>query len=78
MAFQQPFDPSQQVPFSAEGNNGGLPQSAAQPGLPQQAPQGIQPPAQGQEGGSPAPFAQQPGAEGSSGSVTGDAKTTLW
>jgi RNA recognition motif-containing protein len=32
----------------------------------------------GQEGGSPAPFAQQGGVEGSTGSVSGDAKTTLW
>jgi hypothetical protein len=78
MAYQQQFDPTQQPQFPAEGNNGGLPQGAPQQGLPQQPPQGIQPPAQGQEGGSPAPFAQQPGAEGSSGSVTGDAKTTLW
>lgn len=78
MAYQQQFDPSQQAQFPAEGNNGGLPQGAPQQGLPAQPPQGIQPPAQGQEGGSPAPFAQQPGAEGSSGSVAGDAKTTLW
>ncbi|KAF8866507.1 RNA-binding domain-containing protein [Acephala macrosclerotiorum] len=32
----------------------------------------------GQEGGSPAPFAQQGGVEGAGGSVSGDAKTTLW
>jgi len=49
-----------------------------QQGPPQgMAPQGQQM-QQGQEGGSPAPFAQQGGVEGSSGSVSGDAKTTLW
>jgi hypothetical protein len=46
--------------------------------LQQQQPQGLQQQPQGQEGGSPAPFTQQPGVEGSAGSVTGDAKTTLW
>lgn len=65
------FDPSQQGQF--DNSNGGM-----------QPPQGIQqqPPApglnQGPESGSPAPFAQQGGVEGSAGSVSGDAKTTLW
>lgn len=73
------FDPSQQGQFSAENNsNGGMPQGPPQ-GLQQpQQPQGLQQPQVGQDGGSPAPFAQQGGVEGSAGSVTGDAKTTLW
>jgi hypothetical protein len=53
-----------------------------QPGPPNQGmapPPGQQMQQQGgQEGGSPAPFAQQGGVEGSTGSVSGDAKTTLW
>lgn len=71
---QQQFDPSQQAQFAPEGNGNGMQQGPP----PQQAPQGMQQPQQGQEGGSPAPFAQQGGVEGSGGSVTGDAKTTLW
>ncbi|PQE20055.1 mRNA binding post-transcriptional regulator protein [Rutstroemia sp. NJR-2017a BVV2] len=75
MSFAQQFDPSQQGGYEQNNGNG-----AMQPpqGLPpqQQPPQGMQP---GQEGGSPAPFAQQgTGVEGSAGSVAGDAKTTLW
>ena len=76
MAFQ--YDPSQQQgQFSQENNGNGM----QQPGPPNQ---GMAPPGQqmqqqgGQEGGSPAPFAQQGGVEGSTGSVSGDAKTTLW
>lgn len=71
MAYQQQqsFDPNQQQ-FAPDGNGNGM-----QQGPPSQAAQGMQ---QGPEGGSPAPFAQQGGVEGSSGSVTGDAKTTLW
>jgi hypothetical protein len=66
---QQGFDPNQQQ-FAPEGNG------MQGPPPPQQGmQQGGQ---QGQEGGSPAPFAQQGGVEGSAGSVTGDAKTTLW
>ncbi|KAL3423731.1 RNA recognition domain-containing protein [Phlyctema vagabunda] len=65
------FDPSQQGQF--DNSNGGM-QGPPQPMQQGQAP-GM---AQGQEGGSPAPFAQQGGVEGSSGSVSGDAKTTLW
>jgi len=78
MAFQ--YDPSQQQgQFSQENNgNGGM----QQPGPPNQGmapPPGQQMQQQGgQEGGSPAPFAQQGGVEGSTGSVSGDAKTTLW
>jgi hypothetical protein len=78
MAYQgqQQFDPSQQAQFATE-NNGNMQQGPPPQGLvPQQQPQGLQQ-QQGQEGGSPAPFAQQGGVEGS-GSVTGDAKTTLW
>lgn len=67
MAYQ--YDPNQQGQFPPE-NNGQAPQ-----GLQQQQ---HQPQQQGQEGGSPAPFAQQGGVDGSAGSVTGDAKTTLW
>ncbi|RDW63925.1 RNA-binding-containing protein [Coleophoma crateriformis] len=65
------FDPAQQGQF--ENGNGAM-------APPQGMPQGNQAPglSQGQEGGSPAPFAQQGGVEGSSGSVSGDAKTTLW
>ncbi|KAE9381554.1 RNA-binding domain-containing protein [Stipitochalara longipes BDJ] len=78
MAFQ--YDPSQQQgQFSQENNgNGGM----QQPGPPNQGmapPPGQQMQQQGgQESGSPAPFAQQGGVEGSTGSVSGDAKTTLW
>ncbi|PSS27994.1 hypothetical protein M430DRAFT_161547 [Amorphotheca resinae ATCC 22711] len=79
MAYQQQFDPTQQVQFAPDGNGNGLQQGPPQQGIPQQRqPQGMQQPPQGQEGGSPAPFAQQPGVEGSAGSVAGDAKTTLW
>ncbi|CAG8953521.1 hypothetical protein HYFRA_00009978 [Hymenoscyphus fraxineus] len=79
MAFQ--YDPNQQGQFQQENNGNGMQQQGPPPpqGLPQQQP--GQPPMQqqpGQDGGSPAPFAQQGGVEGSSGSVTGDAKTTLW
>jgi hypothetical protein len=77
MAFQ--YDPSQQQgQFSQENNGNGM----QQPGPPNQGmapPPGQQMQQQGgQEGGSPAPFAQQGGVEGSTGSVSGDAKTTLW
>lgn len=77
MAFQ--YDPSQQQSqFSQENNGNGM----QQPGPPNQGmapPPGQQMQQQGgQEGGSPAPFAQQGGVEGSTGSVSGDAKTTLW
>jgi hypothetical protein len=74
---QQQFDPNQQGQFA--GENGGMQQGGPPPqGMaPQQPQQGMQQQQQGQEGGSPAPFAQQGGVEGS-GSVTGDAKTTLW
>lgn len=80
MAFQ--YDPNQQGQFQQENNGNGMQQQGPPPpqGLPQQQQPG-QPPMQqqpGQDGGSPAPFAQQGGVEGSSGSVTGDAKTTLW
>lgn len=79
MAFQQgqQFDPNQQGQFAVE--NGGMQQGGPPPqGMaPQQPQQGMQQQQQGQEGGSPAPFAQQGGPEGS-GSGTGDAKTTLW
>lgn len=74
MAYQ--YDPNQQGQFAQENNGNGMQQ--------QGPPQGMQPPQQppmqqgGQEGGSPAPFAQQGGIEGQSGSVSGDAKTTLW
>lgn len=79
MSFQQQFDPSQQGQYAPDGGNGmsqGPPQQQQQ----QQQPMPSQQ-QQGQEGGSPAPFAQQGGPggpEGSGGSVTGDAKTTLW
>jgi len=77
MSFQQQYDPSQQQQqqgqFAPEGNNG-MNQGPGQV-MQQQQPQMPQ---QGQDGGSPAPFAQQGGVEGSSGSVSGDAKTTLW
>ena len=78
MSFQTQFDPSQQGQYQQDGGNGmaqGPPPQAMQQGQQQMQPQ------QGQDGGSPAPFAQQGGpggAEGSGGSVTGDAKTTLW
>lgn len=71
---QQQFDPTQQGQFSENGAMGGPPPQGMQPQQPQQ---GMQQQQQGPEGGSPAPFAQQGGVEGS-GSVTGDAKTTLW
>lgn len=80
MSFNQQFDPSQQGQYAPDGGNGmsqGPPQQQQQM---QQGPPQMQQ-QQGQEGGSPAPFAQQGGAggpEGSGGSVTGDAKTTLW
>lgn len=71
MAYQ--YDPNNQGQFADNGNGmqGPPPPQGMQPQMQQQ--QG-----QGQEGGSPAPFAQQGGVEGSSGSVTGEAKTTLW
>lgn len=80
MAFNQPgqpqFDPNQGQ-FAPE--NGGMQQGGGPPqGMPpQQQQQGGMPPHQQQDDGSPAPFAGQGGVEGS-GSVTGDAKTTLW
>ncbi|PBP27137.1 RNA-binding protein [Diplocarpon rosae] len=78
MAFQ--YDPNQQQAQFQQENNGtnGMQQQGPPP------PQGMVPPQQtmqqgGQEGGSPAPFAQQGGnPDGSGGSVSGDAKTTLW
>lgn len=74
MSYQ--YDPNQQGQFQPENGNGmqqgGPPQGMPQQPMQQQQQQG------GQEGGSPAPFAQQGGVDGSSGSVTGDAKTTLW
>lgn len=72
MAF--PFDPSQQGPFPQDANNG-LHQEGAPQGIPPQQ-QPIQKCVQ--ETSSPAPYAQQGGMDGSGGSVTGDAKTTLW
>lgn len=79
MAFQQQgqqqFDPNQGGQFAPE--NGGMQQGGGPPqAMAQQQPQQgmVQ---QQQESGSPAPFAQQGGVEGS-GSVSGDAKTTLW
>lgn len=75
---QQQFDPSQQAQFAPDGNGNGMQQGPPPQGMPQQPQQGMQQPQQAQEGGSPAPFAQQGGVEGSSGSVTGDTKTTLW
>ncbi|KAG0650635.1 putative RNA-binding [Hyphodiscus hymeniophilus] len=80
MAFnqqgQQSFDPNQGQQFNPE--NGGMQQGGPPQGMaPQQQQQQVgMPPQQQQESGSPAPFAQQ-GPEGS-GSVSGDAKTTLW
>lgn len=71
MSFQ--YDPNQQGQFPAENNGNGV-QGQQPQGLPQQQP-GLQ---QGQESGSPAPFAQQGGVDGSAGSAAGDAKTTLW
>jgi len=63
MSFQ--FDPNQQGQFQPESNG--------------QAPQGMQqqqqPLQQNQDGGPDASFAQQ---GDNSGSVSGDAKTTLW
>lgn len=78
MAFN--YDPNQQNQFQQEQGNGMAQQGPPPPqGLPQQPQQNMQQQQQpGQDGGSPAPFAQQGGVEGSSGSVTGDAKTTLW
>jgi hypothetical protein len=73
MSFQ--YDSNSQAQFNENGN-GGIPQGP-QGIVQQQPPQGLQQQQQ-QETGSPAPFAQQGGVEGSSGSVTGDAKTTLW
>jgi RNA recognition motif-containing protein len=73
------FDPSQQGQFAENNGNGSLSQN--QPGgMPQQAqgmqqPQGMQ--QSGVDGGSPTPFAQQGGVEGSAGSTNGE-KTTLW
>jgi hypothetical protein len=81
MAYNQQqaqFDPNQQGQFAPDGNGNGMQQGPPPQGMPQQPPQGMQQSQQGQEGGSPAPFAQQGGVEGSAGSVTGDAKTTLW
>jgi len=77
MAFQ--YDANQQGQFQQDNNGNGMQQQGPPP--PQGLPQQPQPPMQqqpGQEGSSPAPFAQQGGVEGSSGSVAGDAKTTLW
>lgn len=77
MAFQ--YDPNQQQPQFQQENNGNGAVLQQQQGPP--APQGMAPPQQqgGQDGGSPAPFAQQGGnPDGSGGSVSGDAKTTLW
>ena len=76
MSFQQQFDPSQQGQYAPDGGNGMT--QGPSPQSMQQGPPLIQ--QQGQEGGSPAPFAQQGagGVEGSGGSVAGDAKTTLW
>jgi hypothetical protein len=73
MAFQ--YDPNQQGQFAQENNGNGIQQQQGPP--PSQGMQQPQQPMQGQpgqEGGSPAPFAQ----DGSGGSVSGDAKTTLW
>ncbi|KUJ22581.1 RNA-binding domain-containing protein [Mollisia scopiformis] len=73
MSFQ--YDPNQQGQFQ-ENNGNGMNQQQGQPqGMAPQQPMQQQP---GQEGGSPAPFAQQGGVEGAGGSVSGDAKTTLW
>lgn len=69
MAYQ--YDPNQQGQFQQDNNGNGM----------QGPPQGMAPPQQQpmqQDGGSPAPFANQGGVEGSSGSATGEAKTTLW
>jgi hypothetical protein len=71
MSYQ--YDQNQQGQFPPENGNG-MQQGAPPQGMPQQQMQQQG----GQEGGSPAPFAQQGGVDGSSGSVTGDAKTTLW
>ncbi|KAH8657589.1 hypothetical protein BGZ60DRAFT_134403 [Tricladium varicosporioides] len=77
MAFQ--YDPNQQGQFQQDSNGNGMQQGPPPPqGMAQQPQQPLQQQQPGQEGGSPAPFAQQGGVEGSSGSVTGDAKTTLW
>jgi hypothetical protein len=80
MAFQQQgqqqFDPNQGGQFAPE--NAGMQQGGPPQGMPPQQPQqGGMPQQQQQDGGSPAPFAQQGGVDGG-GSVTGDAKTTLW
>jgi hypothetical protein len=81
MAFQ--YDPNQQAgQFPPENNGNGMQQQGPPQGMQQQQQQqpqqGMQQQQAGQDGGSPAPFAQQGGVEGSAGSVTGDAKTTLW
>jgi hypothetical protein len=73
MAFQ--YDPNQQGQFPQDNGNGMQQQQQQQGPPPPQGMQGQQQPMQGQEGGSPAPFAQQGGGEGS---VGGDQKTTLW
>ncbi|KAF7919422.1 uncharacterized protein EAE98_009262 [Botrytis deweyae] len=75
MSFQQQqaYDPAQQGGYEQNNGNGAMPPPPMQQ---QQQQQGGMPAG---DGGSPAPFAQQgAGVEGSSGSVTGDAKTTLW
>lgn len=76
MSFQ--YDPNQQQgQFDQNNGNNGMNQQQGPPqGMPPQQPMQQQQP--GQEGGSPAPFAQQGGVEGAGGSVSGDAKTTLW
>lgn len=75
MAYQ--YDPNQQGQFQ-DGSNGmqGPPQGMPPQQQQQQPMQGMQ--GMQQDGGSPAPFQQQGGIEGSSGSVSGEAKTTLW
>ncbi|KAA8576680.1 hypothetical protein EYC84_006759 [Monilinia fructicola] len=74
MSFQQQnYDPAQQGGYEQNNGNGAMPPPAMQQ---QQQQQGGIPAG---DSGSPAPFAQQgAGVEGSSGSVAGDAKTTLW
>ncbi|TVY46364.1 hypothetical protein LOCC1_G004195 [Lachnellula occidentalis] len=76
MAFQ--YDPNQQGQFPQENNGQAMQQQGPPPpqGLPQQAQQPLQQ-QPGQDGSSPAPFAQQGGVDGSGGSASGDAKTTL-
>ncbi|RAL63213.1 hypothetical protein DID88_004291 [Monilinia fructigena] len=75
MSFQQQnYDPAQQGGYEQNNGNGAMP--PLQPCNNKQQQQGGIPAG---DGGSPAPFAQQgAGVEGSSGSVAGDAKTTLW